>query len=91
MPNINNLVKFFLYADDANILITADSEAEAYTKLNELSALLIKWVDTNGIFLNLMKTNYLLFSRSRRINYHYQEVFSVEQKSNVNLKHVSLG
>ena len=69
MPNINSLVKFFLYADDSNILITADSEAEAYTKLNDLSASLIKWVDTNGLFLNLKKTNYLLFSRSRKIDY----------------------
>ena len=38
MPNINKLVKFIPYADDSNILITGDSEEEAYRKLNELTS-----------------------------------------------------
>ena len=55
-----------MYADDANIIITADSEYEAFQALDKLGEILVNWVNSNGLFLNLKKTNYMLFSRSNR-------------------------
>ena len=65
LPNISNKVKFILYADDANIIITADTEAEVISIFESLSADILKWVNINGLFLNLKKTNYMIFTRKR--------------------------
>jgi hypothetical protein len=62
MPNIQKLTKFILYADDANIIIVGNNAHEIITKYHELSNLLSKWVDCNGLLLNLKKTKYMLFS-----------------------------
>ena len=64
-PNISNKVKFILYADDANIIITADTEAEVIEIFESLSTDIVKWVNINGLFLNLKKTNYMIFTRKR--------------------------
>ena len=65
LPNIYKLAKFILYADDANIILTGDSIHEIEQKLLELIPLLVNWVGCNGLKLNLKKTNYMIFSRSR--------------------------
>ena len=57
LPNISNLVDFILYADDANIIIAGYSEEEIQCKVDQLSSLLMKWVDSNGLALNLKKTH----------------------------------
>ena len=62
MPNIQKLVKFILYADDANIIITGSNAHEIISKYNELSKLLAEWVASNGLLLNVKKTNYMIFS-----------------------------
>ena len=69
LPQISELAKFIMYADDANILIIGNSLDEVYSKLEFLCAALIKWVDNNGLALNLKKTNYMIFSRQRSLNY----------------------
>ena len=68
MPNITNIAKFVLYADDANIIITGDTIAEIETKFLELSTKLVDWVSHNELKLNTKKTNYMLFSRSRNLH-----------------------
>ena len=65
LPNINSKVQFILYADDANIIITAETEAEIISILEELCRDLVQWVNINGLFLNLKKTNYMVFTRKR--------------------------
>ena len=65
LPQIHPLAHFILYADDANIILTANSVEEIYEQLTQLSEILLKWVDCNGLALNLKKTYYMLFSRSR--------------------------
>ena len=65
LPNISNLADFILYADDANIVITGYSEEEIQCKVDQLSLLLMKWVDSNGLALNLKKTHFMLFSNHR--------------------------
>ena len=65
LPNISKLAEFILYADDANIIITGTSIEEIQSKLDNLTSLLIKWVDSNGLALNLKKTHYMIFSNQR--------------------------
>ena len=65
IPEIFKLAKFILYADDANILLTGKSMAEIDEQLTELSVALVKWVNCNGLALNLSKTNYMIFARQK--------------------------
>ena len=62
LPNIHKLSRFFLYADDANIIIIGQNMHEISMKFKELSMLLMNWVSNNGLCLNIKKTNYMLFS-----------------------------
>ena len=45
-----------MYADNANILITGQNMIEIEQTFNTLVKQLEKWVDINGIALNLKKT-----------------------------------
>ena len=54
-----------MYADDANIIITATNITEINQKLKELCSKLLEWVDDNGLKLNLKKTKYIIFSRQK--------------------------
>ena len=65
LPGISDFANFILYADDANIIITADTIEEVFELTNKLLGLLKKWVDSNGLALNVKKTKYMLFSRSK--------------------------
>ena len=65
IPEIASFAKFILYADDANIIITADSIDKAYDQLLSLTTNLVKWVHCNGLALNLKKTKYMIFSRNK--------------------------
>ena len=67
LPGINQLAKFILYADDANIIITGENMYEIEDQLNRLTDSLVEWVNANGLLLNLKKTNYMLFSRKNTI------------------------
>ena len=73
LPQISNLAKFILYADDANIIITGNTEEEINSKLHVITSLLVNWVDSNGLSLNLKKTHYMVFSK-RRVEYSKIEV-----------------
>ena len=67
IPNISEDCTFIMYADDANIILTADNIDEINNQLKILTNNLLKWVDFNGLALNLEKTKYMIFSRSRNI------------------------
>ena len=67
MPEISRIAKFILYADDANIILTADSIHEIEKQLCDLINVLLNWVDSNGLLLNLKKTVYMLFNRSNAV------------------------
>ena len=67
LPQISKFAKFIMYADDANIIITGKSVNEINEKFNKLSEALLSWVDTNGLKLNLKKTNFMIFSRQQKI------------------------
>ena len=65
LPNIQNLLTFVLYADDANIIISGKTLHEIQLKFAALSDSLVRWVSTNGLSLNVRKTNYMLFSNKK--------------------------
>ena len=65
IPEIASYAKFILYADDANIIISAATIEEVYNQLLILINNLVKWVHCNGLSLNLKKTKYMIFSRSK--------------------------
>ena len=53
--------------DDANIILTGNNIAEVDVQLRDLCKSLLKWVHSNGLCLNLNKTNYMIFSCSRKL------------------------
>ena len=67
LPQICDLAKFILYADDANIIVTGDDINDTETKVLKLIQKLVNWVGGNGLLLNLRKTKFMIFSRKRNI------------------------
>ena len=65
IPEIAQFAKFILYADDANIILTADTIEQINEQLEILSKNLLKWVTSNGLVLNLKKTKYMIFTQTR--------------------------
>ena len=57
--------KFILYADDANIILTGPNIEDVSNQLDNLTKILPDWVSSNGLALNLKKTKYMIFSRSK--------------------------
>ena len=55
IPEIAKFAKFILYADDANIILTGNNMNEIHDQLNKLTRVLLKWVNCNGLKLNLKK------------------------------------
>ena len=47
------IFKLILYADDSNIVVTGETEEEAYAKLRQLITILTNWVDAIGLCLNI--------------------------------------
>ena len=67
IPNVSQIAKFILYADDPNIFITDNNITEVDVQLRDLCKILLKWVDSNGLCLNLKKTKYMIFSLARNL------------------------
>ena len=65
LPNISKYAKFILYADDANILLTGKDTEEILKKFDTIALSILKWVNTNGLALNLKKTKCMIFSRQQ--------------------------
>ena len=65
LPGSYKLAKFILYADDANIIITGNSETELQSKYNALAEALENWVNENGLLLNVSKTKYMIISNKK--------------------------
>ena len=55
IPEIAKYAKFILYADDANIILTANSIEEINAQLKNMTNDLLKWTNSNGLALNLKK------------------------------------
>ena len=68
IPFISSLAKFILYADDANIIITADNFEDLQNKIERLLEQLQSWVHRNGLKLNIKKTKYMIFSKRAKVD-----------------------
>ena len=69
LPHINAFTKFILYADDANIIITAENFTEIQNKIEILLEHLQSWVHDNGLKLNIKKTKYMIFTKRPKIDF----------------------
>ena len=81
LPFIDNLAKFILYADDANIIFTGQSIEIIEMNMRNFISKLEEWVALNGLKLNISKTKYMLFSNrnTRDINVEISAT-SIERK-----------
>ena len=59
IPEVAHFAKFILYADDANIIITANTIEEINDQVLNLTKSLSRWVNCNGLALNLIIIVYL--------------------------------
>ena len=66
MPKISSLARFIFFADDANIIISADTYEELNITVNAILNIVQTWVGTNGLKLNSGKTKYMIFTNKRR-------------------------
>ena len=83
LPRIQQLVKFILYADDANIFITGKNMGKIEEKFTQLSNAIFDWVGGNGLSLNIKKTNYIIFSQKGTLDYTFKPKINgkpIEQK-----------
>ena len=65
LPGISKLATWVMYADDANIIVCGNNLEEVHQKIKTLADVLTKWVENNGLALNLQKTKYMIFTRKR--------------------------
>ena len=66
LPNISTLSHCIFFADDANLIISADTYEELNIIVNTILNLVQEWVGNNGLKLNNIKTKYMIFTNKRR-------------------------
>ncbi len=63
--NVSNLLFTILYADDTCVLLNGKDLIELYNALNVELALLVTWLKSNKLSLNVKKSYYIIFHRAR--------------------------
>ena len=61
LPNISNVLNFFLFADDTNIYYEADTLDNLEKVINKELKKLRVWLIVNRLSLNIEKTNFVIF------------------------------
>ena len=61
LPNISEVLKFYLFADDTNIYYEAESTKKLETVINKELKKLYTWLNVNRLSLNIEKTNFIVF------------------------------
>ena len=65
--NVSKIFKFIIFADDTNLFCTStDIVSLSVTGCNELMKLK-KWFALNKLSLNINKTNYMIFCKTKHI------------------------
>ena len=67
LPNVSNFFKFFLFADDTNIIAYHSNLNELINIINNELNKLSAWFNKNKLLLNVDKTNFIIFHPPRRI------------------------
>ena len=68
LHQVSKLAEYIFYADDANIIITADSYEIFKKKVDTVLRKINTWVSSNGLKLNIKKTKYMVFTNRHNIN-----------------------
>ena len=61
LPNISEVLHFYLFADDTNIYYEAETMKKLETVINKELKKLDTWLIVNRLSLNIAKTNFLVF------------------------------
>ena len=61
LPNISNVLDFYLFADDINIYYESDSLQDLEKTINKELHKLYLWLNVNRLSFNIDKTNYIIF------------------------------
>ena len=61
LPNISNVLDFYLFADDMNIYYESNSIQDLEKTINKELNKLYLWLNVNRLSLNIDKTNYKIF------------------------------
>ena len=68
MPEISKLADYIFFADDANLIFTADNFEILRENINKVLQLIQNWVVNNGLKLNIKKTKYMVFTNKLKQN-----------------------
>ena len=81
-------LKFFLFADDTNILYADKNLRSLELTVNQELCKLYDWLTPNKLTLNVKKTNFVIFSPAQRRLTHLPKIkiFDNEQNTNVALE-----
>ena len=61
LPNISDVLKFYLFADDTNIYYESNSLQNLEKTINKELNKLYLWLNVNRLSLNIDKTNFIIF------------------------------
>ena len=70
LSNISELLKSILFADDTNIFASGKDLVQLQNNINSELCNLVKWFKVNKLSLNISKTNFIVFSSSRKVPNH---------------------
>ena len=62
LANVSDIAHYIFFADDANIIVSADTYTELNLRANIVLDTVQTWVKNNGLKLNVGKTKYMIFS-----------------------------
>ena len=65
LPNVSDLVKFYIFADDTAVMIKTCNQEELQSKIGRLVPIITEWFQANRLSLNASKSNYQVFSQSK--------------------------
>ena len=65
LPQISKIAHHIYFADDANLIISADTCIQLSLLVNEVLSLVLHWATNNGLKLNASKTKYMIFSNKK--------------------------
>ena len=66
LPNVTQDTESILYADDTNIFVTGTNINNMIDCLNNNISLLVRWLNSNKLSLNISKTHYVIFPPGRK-------------------------
>ena len=65
LPNVSDLIRFYIFADDTAVMIKACYQEELQSKIDRLVPIITEWFQANRLSLNASKSNYQVFSKSK--------------------------